>query len=47
MERDRNIQGPLHIVRCIGELTVMYVQHEILRPLSEAFDDALDVWPED
>lgn len=39
MERQKdNIRGPLHLVRCMGELTLMY-----LAELAEKMDDALDV----
>jgi len=36
------IKGPIHIVRCMGQLAVMYV-NERYRAFADMLDDALDV----
>ncbi len=40
------IRGPFHLVRCMGQLTLMYC-NEKLREFETAMEDALDVWGED
>jgi len=38
MEQDRYLRGPFHLVRCMGELAIMYLVEKLV-----AVDDALDV----
>lgn len=39
---EKYLKSPLHIVRCMGELTLMYLAEQLER-LDNMMDDALDV----
>ena len=39
MEKDKYIREPLHLVRCMGELAIMYLVEKLIE-----VDDALDVF---
>lgn len=38
--------SPLHLVRCMGELAVMYAQEKTSQ-LNDFMDNAMDVWGEE
>jgi len=46
MEKLENNKSPLHLVRCLGELCVMYA-HEKTRQFNNFVDDAMDVYGEE
>lgn len=43
MEKQKALGEPLHLLRCLGELCVMYV-NEKHRDFVAMMDDAEDVW---
>lgn len=43
METIKEPSGPIHLLRCVGELCVMYAQEKV-RDFKAMIDDAEDVW---
>lgn len=46
MEKFKYNITPLHLVRCLGELCVMYAQEKALQ-FGDFIDDAMDVYGEE
>lgn len=46
IEQQPELEGPFHLIRCFGQLAMMYVA-EVKTGVLNAFEDSLNCWGDD